>query len=84
MELHGPNQRIAYFHPNFSYGTAGVRGTRILNGGRFYWEINMSERIFGTSMMFGIGKNYTFFNFDLNTFLYLNYVKFYMIITISN
>ena len=55
--MHGPNQRIAYFHPNFSYGTAGVRGTRILNGGRFYWEINVSQRIFGTSMMFGIGKN---------------------------
>ena len=69
MELHGPNQRIAQFHPNFSYGTAGVRGTRILNGGRFYWEINMSKRIFGTSMMFGIGNNYTFFNFALNSFL---------------
>ena len=22
---------------------------------RFYWEINVSQRIFGTSMMFGIG-----------------------------
>ena len=33
-------QRIAHFHPNWSNGTAGVRGTRILNGGRFYWEVN--------------------------------------------
>ena len=28
---------------------------RVLNGGRYYWEINVSQRIFGTSMMFGIG-----------------------------
>jgi SPRY domain-containing SOCS box protein 3 len=27
----------------------------MLNGGRFYWEITVSKRIFGTSMMFGIG-----------------------------
>eukprot|EP00091_Calanus_sinicus_P013703 TRINITY_DN30428_c0_g1_i1.p1 TRINITY_DN30428_c0_g1~~TRINITY_DN30428_c0_g1_i1.p1 ORF type:complete len:123 (-),score=12.43 TRINITY_DN30428_c0_g1_i1:24-392(-) len=49
------SERIAHFHPNWSNGTAGVRGTRVLNGGRFYWEINVSQRIFGTSMMFGIG-----------------------------
>ena len=47
---------ISRFHPNESKGgTAGVRGTRMLNGGRFYWEINVSQRVFGTSMMFGIG-----------------------------
>ena len=57
VRLYGPKQRIAHFHPNWSNGTAGVRGTRVLNGGRFYWEINVSQRIFGTSMMFGIGKN---------------------------
>jgi len=55
VRLNGPNSRIAHFHPNWSNGTAGVRGTRILNGGRYYWEINVSQRIFGTSMMFGIG-----------------------------
>ena len=53
--LYGSKQRIAHFHPNWSNGTAGVRGTKTLNGGRFYWEINISQRIFGTSMMFGIG-----------------------------
>ena len=53
--MYGPKQRIAHFHPNWSNGTAGVRGTRVLNGGRYYWEINVSQRIFGTSMMFGIG-----------------------------
>ena len=55
VRLYGPKQRIAHFHPNWSNGTAGVRGTRLLNGGRYYWEINVSQRIFGTSMMFGIG-----------------------------
>jgi len=55
VRLCGPKQRIAHFHPNWSNGSAGVRGTRILNGGRYYWEITVSKRIFGTSMMFGIG-----------------------------
>ena len=35
VRLSGPRQRIAHFHPNWSNGTAGVRGTRRLNGGRF-------------------------------------------------
>ena len=48
VRLNGPNDRIAHFHPNWSNGTAGVRGTRVLNGGRYYWEINVSQRIFGT------------------------------------
>ena len=48
VKLHGPKHRIAHFHPNWSNGTAGVRGTRMLNRGRFYWEINVSQRIFGT------------------------------------
>jgi hypothetical protein len=44
VRLYGPKQRIAHFHPNWSNGTAGVRGTRVLNGGRYYWEINVSQR----------------------------------------
>merc|ERR1711944_116874 len=55
VRLSGPKGRIAHFHPNWSNGTAGVRGTRVLNHGRYYWELNISERVFGTSMMFGIG-----------------------------
>ena len=51
VRLYGPKNRIAHFHPNWSNGTAGVRGTRVLNGGRYYWEINVSQRIFGTSMV---------------------------------
>lgn len=54
VHLYGPKQRIAHSHPKWSNGTAGVRGTRALNGGRFYWEVNVSQRILGTSMMFGI------------------------------
>ncbi|CAG9825522.1 unnamed protein product [Phaedon cochleariae] len=53
--LGGPGSRVAHFHPNWSSGTAGVRGDRVLNNGRFFWELHLSRRIFGTSMMFGIG-----------------------------
>ncbi|XP_046675420.1 SPRY domain-containing SOCS box protein 3 isoform X1 [Homalodisca vitripennis] len=55
VRLYGSGMRVAHFHPNWSSGTAGVRGTRILNNGRYYWEVQVSQRIFGTSMMFGIG-----------------------------
>lgn len=53
VRIIGDKCQTAFFHPNWSNGTAGVRGTRILNRGRFYWEINVTQRIFGTSMMFG-------------------------------
>lgn len=53
--LFGPKLRTAHFHPNWSKGTAGVRGTKAVNNGRYYWEIRVSQRVFGTSMMFGIG-----------------------------
>ncbi|XP_040570031.1 SPRY domain-containing SOCS box protein 3 [Lepeophtheirus salmonis] len=55
IKLYGHRQRAVRFHPKWSNGTAGVRGTRALNDGRYYWEICVSQRIFGTSMMFGIG-----------------------------
>lgn len=60
VRLYGSNFRIAHFHPNWSSGTAGVRGTRVLNNGRYFWELHLSRRIFGTSMMFGIGTNFYF------------------------
>lgn len=53
VRILGENFQTAFFHPNWSNGTAAVRGTRILNRGRYYWEINVTRRIFGTSMMFG-------------------------------
>ncbi|XP_066260094.1 SPRY domain-containing SOCS box protein 3 [Euwallacea similis] len=55
VTLGGKQLRTARFHPNWSSGTAGVRGTKILNNGRYYWELILSRRIFGTSMMFGVG-----------------------------
>ena len=35
----GLNNRTVHFHPNWAYSTAGIRGTKILNGKRIYWEI---------------------------------------------
>ena len=55
VRLYGPRHHIVHFHPNWSNGTSGVRVTEALNGGVHYWEIHVSQRIFGTSMMFGIG-----------------------------
>ena len=53
VRLYG--QKIAYFHPLYSYGTAAVRGNRALNDGRYYWEVYLGDRVFGTSMSVGIG-----------------------------
>lgn len=39
---------IAYFHPNWSKGTAAVRGNHAINSCRHYWEIHVSHRVFGT------------------------------------
>ncbi|OWF46173.1 SPRY domain-containing SOCS box protein 3-like [Mizuhopecten yessoensis] len=55
VRLYGTKFQTAHFHPNWSNGTAGVRGSQVLNDGRHYWEIKVSQRIFGTSMMFGVG-----------------------------
>ncbi|XP_073987750.1 SPRY domain-containing SOCS box protein SP555 isoform X2 [Rhodnius prolixus] len=57
VRLYDLGLRTAHFHPNWSSGTAAVRGTRVLNNGRYYWEIRMSQRIFGTSMMVGVATN---------------------------
>ena len=32
-----------------------MHGTRSLNGGKFYWEVTVSPRLYGTSVMFGVG-----------------------------
>lgn len=48
VRLSGPNCRTVHFHPNWSKGTAGIRGNRVLNNGRYYWEIKVSQRVFGT------------------------------------
>ena len=45
---------VAQFHANWSNGTAAVRGNKTLNYGVHYWEVSVSQRVFGTSMMFGV------------------------------
>lgn len=42
------NNKTTHFHPNWSKGTAGIRGTRILNNERHFWELKVSQRVFGT------------------------------------
>lgn len=59
VRLYGPRLKIAHFHPTWSSGTACVRGTKVLNGGKHYWELKISPRIFGTSIMFGVGTQQT-------------------------
>ncbi|XP_072026314.1 SPRY domain-containing SOCS box protein 3-like [Amphiura filiformis] len=55
VKLSGEKKRTAQFHPNWSNGTAAVRGNKVLqNGARYYWEIVIPSRVFGTSMMLGV------------------------------
>ncbi len=42
VALTGKNSRTALFHPNWSNGSAGVRGTRPLLQGLTYWEVHAS------------------------------------------
>ncbi|XP_065206660.1 SPRY domain-containing SOCS box protein 3-like [Planococcus citri] len=49
------NQKCVLFHPSWSQGTSAIRGTKMLNNTRSYWEIFIPKGICGTSMMFGIG-----------------------------
>lgn len=52
----GENHETVLFHPTWSNGAAGVRGTRSMRHGVHYWEIRTSSRLFGTSMMFGVAS----------------------------
>eukprot|EP00794_Sanderia_malayensis_P009089 gene9089-10058_t len=46
----------AYFHPDYSCGTAAVRGTcPLTDGWEYYWEIKMASAVYGTDMMIGVG-----------------------------
>ena len=58
IRLSGAELRQVSFHDPYSEGTAGMRGTRKLNNGRYFWEIHVSDKIWDncTSLMFGIGK----------------------------
>lgn len=47
--------RSVIFHPSWSSGTSAIRGTKILNNTRSFWEIYVNGGLGGTSLMFGIG-----------------------------
>ncbi|KAH9401121.1 hypothetical protein TYRP_002711 [Tyrophagus putrescentiae] len=51
----GKGARVV-FHPKWSNGTAGIRGNKPVNRlrSKCYWEILVKDRVFGTSMMFGL------------------------------
>ena len=44
VRFYGSKRRIVEFHPLLSLGTEGVRGNRILNNARFYWEVIVTRR----------------------------------------
>lgn len=50
---------MVHFHPQWSAGTASVRGEKALDGRRYYWELKLADRVFGTSIMFGVGTGHT-------------------------
>ncbi|CAJ0579929.1 unnamed protein product, partial [Mesorhabditis spiculigera] len=46
------------FHPTYAYGTSGVRGNKkLIRGCVAYWEIIVAGKLYGTSVMFGIGTS---------------------------
>ncbi|XP_027201938.2 SPRY domain-containing SOCS box protein SP555 [Dermatophagoides pteronyssinus] len=51
------NGRIVNFHIDWSSGTAAIRGNKPINiyrNCKYYWEVLLKDRIFGTSMMIGL------------------------------
>ncbi|KAL7873918.1 hypothetical protein SRHO_G00048880 [Serrasalmus rhombeus] len=48
------NRKVS-FHPDYSCGTAAVRGSAELRHGQHFWEIKMTSPVYGTDMMVGIG-----------------------------
>ena len=55
IQFKGPERKTVLFHPDWSSGIAGVRGSKAINQGKHYWEIHINDQVFGTSIMFGIG-----------------------------
>ncbi|BES97206.1 SPRY domain-containing SOCS box protein [Nesidiocoris tenuis] len=48
--------REVRFHPNYSSGTAAIRGdTAFCRGNVYYWEIKMLTCLYGTDVMVGVG-----------------------------
>lgn len=51
------NDQVLLIHPDRSSGSTAVRCNKPLKRNAFtFWEITISDRIFGTSIMIGVGK----------------------------
>ncbi|KAI4872600.1 hypothetical protein NFI96_013357 [Prochilodus magdalenae] len=48
------NRKVS-FHPDYSCGTAAIRGSAELRHGQHFWEVKMTSPVYGTDMMVGIG-----------------------------
>ena len=57
--------RTVIFHPNFSNGTAAVRGSTPMKDGQHFWEVKMITPVYGTNMVI---PNATSCNFVVFTF----------------
>ena len=59
----------AYFHPDYSCGTAAIRGNRqFREGEEHYWEVQMSSAVYGTDMVwFVLISRYFWFPVIRNT-----------------
>ncbi|XP_076751085.1 SPRY domain-containing SOCS box protein 3 [Xylocopa sonorina] len=52
------------FHNGYSYGTAAIRGNKLLEKGKHhYWEVEMLSPTYGTDIMVGVGTS----KVDLNS-----------------
>lgn len=51
-----PDKLEVCFHPECSEGAAAIRGSEplIRNGNHYYWELVVYEKVYGTSVMFGL------------------------------
>ncbi|XP_068207613.1 LOW QUALITY PROTEIN: SPRY domain-containing SOCS box protein 3-like [Palaemon carinicauda] len=51
----GPESRQISFNPEYSSGTASVRGNQILpKNYQHYWEIKLTNAVYGTNIMIGV------------------------------
>lgn len=67
--------KTAYFYDNpytISRGTAGVRGSKPIGAGIFYFEVRSNEPMYGTAVMIGFGSSVTRLHYD--NFDYVNLI----------
>ena len=53
--VEGQDNLSVLFHPNYSSGTAAVRGdTALMRPFHYYWEVRMMRPVYGTDVMVGL------------------------------